>query len=66
MLFQEAYPDQIRFEKEKDENGVYIECWLLNEDKEPHTILFSGRVANESKIEELCQELLSIDLTKDN
>jgi len=65
MLFQEAYPEQIRFEKAKVENGIYIQCWLLNKDKEPHCILFSGRVADESKIEEVCQEILSIDLSKD-
>lgn len=65
MLFQEAYPEQIRFEKAKVENGIYIQCWLLNKDKEPHSILFSGRVADESKIEKVCQEILSIDLSKD-
>lgn len=63
MLFQEAYPEQIKFEKQKTDNGLYIECWLLNKNKEPHTILFSGRISNESKIDNICQELLNIDLS---
>ena len=35
MLFQMAYPEKIKINKSKVKGGIHIECWLLNEDKEP-------------------------------
>ena len=63
FLFQSAYPDQIRIEKSKVEGGIHIECWLLNEDKEPHMLLFDGGpFPTEEKINDTIQELLAIQL----
>lgn len=31
FLLQQAYPDQIKILKHKQDDGIYIECWLLNE-----------------------------------
>jgi len=62
LTFQNAYPDFIRFEKEQTKDGLLVECWLLNEDKEPHTILFSGKLKNESEIETLCNQIMEIEL----
>lgn len=40
MLFQMAYPEQIKIDKSKVEGGIHIACWLLNEDKKTHMLLF--------------------------
>ena len=42
MLLQEAYPDQIEIIEHKTDKGIFIDCWLLNEDKTPHMMLFDG------------------------
>ena len=63
MLFQSAYPEQIRIEKAKGEDGIRIECWLLNEDKEPHMLLFDGGpFPTEAKIDETIQSLLAVQI----
>ncbi|MBP5425105.1 MAG: hypothetical protein J6Y33_03415 [Prevotella sp.] len=63
MLFQSAYPEQIRIDKGKGKDGIYIECWLLNEDKEPHMLLFDGGpFPTEAKIDETIQSLLEVKI----
>lgn len=63
MLFQSAYPEQIKIEKGKGEDGIYIECWLLNEDKEPHMLLFDGGpFQTEAKIDDTIQSLLEVQI----
>lgn len=65
MLFQSAYPDQIKIDKIKVKEGINIECWLLNEDKEPHMLLFDGGTfPTEEKINEMVQKLLAVQLDK--
>lgn len=63
MLFQAAYPEQISIEKFKKEKGIYIECWLLNEDKERHMLLFDGGAfENEQEVNDMVNSLLSIKI----
>lgn len=63
FLLQQAYPDQIEILKHKQDNGIYIECWMLNEDKEPHMMLFDGGpFPSELAIDNTIQKLLEIKL----
>lgn len=63
MLFQDAYPEQIRIERYKKDNNIYIECWLLNEDYEPHMILFDGGpFKTDEQIDTLIEKILEIKL----
>lgn len=65
MLFQMAYPEQITIDKGKAKDGIHIECWLLNEDKEPHMLLFDGGpFPTEEKIDDTIQKLLTVQLDK--
>ena len=65
MLFQMAYPEQIKIEKSKVEGGIHIECWLLNEDKEPHMLLFyGGPFPTEERVNDTIQKLLTTELDK--
>ena len=67
FLLQQAYPDQIEIMKHKSEKGFYIECWLLNEDRTPHMMLFDGGpFKNEIAIDNTIQNLLDIDLNKED
>ena len=66
MLFQMAYPEQIKINKSKVKGGIHIECWLLNEDKEPHMLLFDGGpFQNELAIDNTIDKLLKIKLEED-
>ena len=63
LLLQQAYPNQIDVVKYKLENGIYIECWLLNKDNTPHMMLFDGGpFPDEQAIENTIQKLLKIEL----
>jgi len=63
MLFQDAYPDQIRIEKYQKDDTINIECWLLNEDYEPHMLLFDGGgFKNDEQIDTLIEKILEIKL----
>ena len=65
MLFQMAYPEQIKIDKSKVEGGIHIECWLLNEDKEPHMLLFDGGpFPTEEMVNDTIQKLLTVQLDK--
>lgn len=65
MLFQMAYPEQIKINKSKVKGGIHIECWLLNEDKEPHMLLFDGGLfPTEERVNDTIQKLLTIQLDK--
>lgn len=65
MLFQMAYPEQIKIDKIKVKGGIHIECWLLNKDKEPHTLLFDGGpFPTEEKVNDTIQKLLTVQLDK--
>lgn len=65
MLFQMAYPEQIKIDKSKVEGGIRIECWLLNEDKEPHMLLFDGGpFPTEERVNDTIQKLLTVQLDK--
>lgn len=65
MLFQMAYPEQIKIDKSKVEGGIRIACWLLNEDKEPHMLLFDGGpFPTEEKVNDTIQKLLTVQLDK--
>ena len=59
MLFQLAYPEQINIERCQREDGIYIECMLLNEDKTPHMTLFDGGpFSNDNAVDDTIQKLL--------
>ena len=63
MLFQMAYHEQIKIDKSKVNGGIHIECWLLNEDKEPHMLLFDGGpFPTEEKVNDTIQKLLTVQL----
>ena len=63
MLFQQAYPEQIDIQKFKKDDKISIACYLLNEDKTPHMLLFSGgNFANEDEINATIQSLLDYEL----
>ena len=65
MLFQMAYPEQIKIDKSKVNGGIHIECWLLNEDKEPHMLLFDGGTfPTEEKVNDTIQKLLTVQLNE--
>ena len=65
MLFQMAYPEQIKIDKSKVEGGIHIACWLLNEDKEPHMLLFDGGpFPTEERVNDTIQKLLTVQLDK--
>lgn len=65
MLFQMAYPEQINIKKSKVKGGIHIECWLLNEDKEPHMLLFDGGpFPTEERVNDAIQKLLTVQLDK--
>ena len=63
VLFQLAYPEQIRIDKGKWKDGIHIECWLLNEENKPHMLLFDGGpFPTEAKIDETIQRLLEVKI----
>lgn len=65
MLFQMAYPEQVKINKSKVKGGIQIECWLLNEDKEPHMLLFDGGpFPTEERVNDTIQKLLTVQLDK--
>ena len=65
MLFQMAYPEQIKIDKSKANGGIHVECWLLNEDKEPHMLLFDGGpFPTEERVNDTIQKLLTVQLDK--
>jgi len=65
MLFQMAYPEQIKINKSKAKGVIYIECWLLNEDKEPHMLLFDGgSFPTEERVNDTIQKLLAVQLNE--
>ena len=65
MLFQMAYPEKIKINKSKVKGGIHIECWLLNEDKEPHMLLFDGGpFPTEEMANDTIQKLLTVQLDK--
>lgn len=65
MLFQMAYPEQIKIDKSKVKDGIHIECWLLNQDKEPHMLLFDGGpFPTEEKVNDTIQKLLAVQLNE--
>ena len=60
-----AYPEQIKIDKSKVEDGIRIACWLLNEDKEPHMLLFDGGpFPTEESVNYTIQKLLTIQLNE--
>jgi len=55
----------VKIDKSKVEGGIHIECWLLNEDKEPHMLLFDGGpFPTEEKVNDTIQKLLTVQLDK--
>lgn len=63
FLLQQAYPDQIEILKYKRDQGIYIECFLLDEDKNPHMMLFDGGpFPNELAVDNTIDKLLKIKL----
>lgn len=63
FLLQQAYPDQIEILKHKRNQGIYIECFLLDEDKNPHMMLFDGGpFPNELAVDNTIDKLLKIKL----
>lgn len=63
MLFQQAYPEQIDIQKFNKDDKISIECYLLNEDKTPHMLLFSGEnFANDDEINSTIQSILDYKL----
>ena len=65
MLFQMAYPEQISINKSKVKGGIHIECWLLNENKEPHMLLFDGGpFPTEEEVNDKIQKLLAVQLNE--
>lgn len=62
MLFQEAYPELIKLEKFSEEDKIRLYCYLLNEDKSIHTLLFDGLFKDNKQIDKTINELLNIKL----
>ena len=64
MLFQQAYnTEQIYIQKFNKDNKISIACYLLNEDKTPHMLLFSGgNFENDDDINSTIQSLLDYEL----
>lgn len=62
MLFQEAYPELIQLEKFFEGDKIRLYCYLLNEDKSIHTLLFDGLFENDKQIDKTINELLNIKL----
>lgn len=63
FLFQQAYPDQIEIFKHYQGSGIYIECFLLDAEKNPHMMLFDGGpFPNELAIDNTIDKLLKIKL----
>lgn len=45
--------------------GIRIACWLLNEDKETHMLLFDGGpFPTEEKVNDTIQKLLTVQLNE--
>ncbi len=66
MLFQMAWPDQVRILKDGVDggDGFNIEAWLLNEDGDPHMLLFhGGPFSSEDELDKTIKELLAIKAT---
>ena len=64
MCFQGNYPDNIKIERIKGKDGIYVFCYLLH-DGEIHTTLFDGGpFESDEKIDKLIEELLAIDLSE--
>jgi hypothetical protein len=62
-LLQEAYPEQIKIEKFNKEDGIYIECWMLNMDYEKHMLLFEGGpFKSDEQIDKTIQDLLNTEI----
>lgn len=65
MCFQGNYPDKIRIERIREGKGIYIYCYLLNDDGDIHTTLFDGGpFESDERIDKLVEELLAIDVTE--
>lgn len=65
FLFQIAYPEQIEICKIKSNEGIYVECLLLNEDKTPHMTLFSGGpFNNDGEIDDMVKKILACQLSR--
>ena len=63
FLLQQAYPDQVEILKHKQDDGICIDCWLLNEDKTPHMMLFDGGpFTDDEQIKNTIQRLLDYKL----
>lgn len=62
MLFQEAYPEFIQLEKFSEGDKIRLYCYLLNENKSIHTLLFDGLFENDKQIDKTINELLNIKL----
>ena len=59
LLFQNAYPDFIHMEKYTDDHGLHADCYLLNQDKSIHRLLFDGTFSNEKALDDTVQAILN-------
>ena len=64
LLFQEAYPEQIKIDRiYKEDGSINIYCYLLNENKDIHMTLFdAGGFKNDEEIDNLINKLLSLEV----
>lgn len=63
MMFQGNYPEKIKIDRIQKDNGIYIYCYLLNDDGDIHTSLFDGGpFKNDEDIDKLINKLLSLEV----
>lgn len=63
LLLQESYPDQIKIEKFKKDDSIYIECWMLDMNYDPHMMLFEGGpFKNDEQINNTIKKLLETEI----
>lgn len=63
MMFQGNYPEKIKIDRIQKDNGIYIYCYLLNDDGDIHTSLFDcGPFEKDEDIDKLINKLLSLEV----
>lgn len=62
LEFQTNYPDYIKIDKSTKDYYTYFQCYVLNEDKEIHKLLFSGKAKTVEDLDKFIEELKNYKL----
>ena len=62
LEFQTNYPDNIKIDKSTKNDCTCFQCYLLNEDKEIHKLLFSGKAKTVEGVDKFIEELKNCKL----